>query len=81
MRFKNFSAESITFDAGCQLWHYPEHEGNLIRLAFVGLVEPGEVTSEFEPDDPLVQMMLRAHPELRPYVTRTVWERILKPEL
>ncbi len=76
MRFKNFCSEPIQFDAGSQLWHHPEHEGNLVQLNFVGLVEPGEVTQDFDEEDPLVQIMLKAHPELRPYVCPTVWDRI-----
>lgn len=76
MRFKNFSQEPILYDGKSQAWTHPEHKGSFIRIDERKFVEPGEVTTDFDPEDPIVQLMLKAHPDLRPYVTPTVWERL-----
>jgi len=72
MRFKNFSAEPIRF--GRQAWTHPQH-GGLIEI--VHRIEGNEITEDLDPEDPLVQKMLKAHPDLRPYVTPTAWEHLL----
>lgn len=80
MRFKNFSKQPIEYDRRAQAWTHPEHKGSLIQVVEKSFVEPGEVTADFDPDDPIVQLMLKAHPELRPIVVLSVWERLRNPE-
>lgn len=80
MRFKNFSAEPIEWKADTKAWTHPKHPGSFIQIVERSFVEPGEVTADFDPDDPIVQLMLKAHPELRPIVVLSVWERLRKPE-
>jgi hypothetical protein len=75
MRFKNFSGDSIEFPVA-KGWRHP-NGAILITEKFI--MEPGEVTTDFDADDPIVQIMLKVHPELRPYVTPTIWEWIRKP--
>jgi hypothetical protein len=72
VRFKNFSPTLISVPY--QVWTAPKKEGS-ITLSMN--VEPGDLTPEFDPADPIVQLMLRAHPELRPVVMRTAWQRVL----
>ncbi len=72
MRFKNFSREALSVPF--QAWTHPT-KGGLITLSLG--IEPGDITDEFDPNDPIVQVMLKAHPELRPVVLATAWERVL----
>lgn len=81
MRFKNFSREAIKCVLGDKTWVFPAQPGSFIQTVEFDLIEPGEVTAEFEEDDPVVQAMLKAHPELRPFVVPSVWERIRNPAL
>lgn len=71
VRFKNFATSPLSVPF--QQWAHPD--GGRIALAMH--LEPGEITEQFDPNDPLVQLMLKAHPELRPVVLRNAWERIL----
>lgn len=80
MRFKNFSQEPIEYDRKTKLWTHPADKGSFIQIVERNFVEPDEVTQDFDPDDPIVQLMLKAHPELRPIVVPSVWERLRKPE-
>jgi hypothetical protein len=80
MRFKNFSTEPIEWKTDTKAWTHPEYPGSFIQIVERSFVEPGEVTADFDPDDPIVQLMLKAHPELRPIVVPSVWERLRKPE-
>lgn len=73
MRFKNFSGSIITLPF--QVWVPPKKQDGYISLSLA--VEPGEITDEFDPQDPFVQLMLKAHPELRPVTLATAWERVL----
>jgi hypothetical protein len=82
MRFKNFSKELIVVKLSPKEWVYQKMpELGSIVMAEFKLVEPGQVTNEFDPDDPNVQLMLKAHPELRPIVVPSVWERLRQPAL
>lgn len=72
MRFKNFSREIISVPY--QMWVAPKKQGHiLLSMSF----DPGEITQDFDPSDPIVQRMLQAHPELRPVIMATAWERVL----
>jgi len=84
VRFRNYSSDLISVPL--QVWIYPgarkEPLGDLSRsgAGFITLsveVPSGEVTQEFDPDDPIVKLMLKAHPELRPYVVKNAWEKVL----
>ena len=44
------------------------------------IMEPGYITEDFDPEDPIVQIMLKAHPELKPFVVPSVWERLVNRE-
>lgn len=72
MRFKNYSAGIISVPF--QVWTPPKKDGQ-ITLSL--RIEPDELTHDFDPEDPIVQLMLKAHPELRPVVVKTAWEKIL----
>jgi hypothetical protein len=72
VRFKNFSPDTIRVPI--QLWTRKETQ------EFIGLsvtIESGEITDDFDPNDPIVRLMLKAHPELRPVVMANAWERLL----
>jgi hypothetical protein len=79
MRFKNFSQETLVVQL--QGWTHLDHEGVHGGIILVSqIIGSGDVTKDFDPEDPAVQVMLKAHPELRPYVTPTVWEHLrLRP--
>jgi hypothetical protein len=81
VRFKNFSHEVIKCTLGNKNWIFPAQPGSHITVVEFKLIEPGEVTAEFEENDPVVQVMLNAHPELRPFVVPSVWEWIRSPAL
>ncbi len=81
IRVKNFSTEPIEFD-WVNVWR-PRSGPGFIQIVEKRIMEPGEMTGEFDPDDPFIQRMLKIHPELRPYVAPSVWERLRrlpKPE-
>ena len=78
IRIKNFSPEPVQFDL-LQTWRFPGGS-DFVQIVEKHIMGPGEVTQEFDPDDPYVQRMLKVHPELRAYVGPTVWERLRKPE-
>ena len=63
---------------GSQGWVHHAAGGQILTLNYA-VIEPGEVTTDFDPDDPLVQRMLTAHPELRPIVTLSRWELLRRP--
>jgi hypothetical protein len=44
------------------------------------ILEPGDVTEDFDENDSIVQLMLKAHPELRSIIVPSVWERLRRPE-
>jgi hypothetical protein len=71
VRFKNFSSNLITVPY--KAWRHPQGG----HLAMNLIVEPG-VSEEFDPDDPVVQLLLKAHPELRPFVVPSAWDKILE---
>jgi hypothetical protein len=73
VRFKNFSGDSILIPQ--RQWVFPAAPENLITVNL--RLEPGELTVELDPADPLVQVLLKAHPELRPVVLATAWQRVL----
>lgn len=74
MRFKNYGRGII--QVPFQVWTPPKGQGDgHISLALC--VEPGDITDEFDPEDPIVALMLKAHPELRPVVMRTAWQKVL----
>jgi hypothetical protein len=71
VRFKNFAREVIAVPV--VIWTHPKG-GQIVENL---LVEPGEISQEFDESDPIVQRMLKVHPELRPVVLATAWQRIL----
>jgi hypothetical protein len=74
VRFRNFSGSQILVPY--KQWTFPSDPAdNHITLSLT--IEPDELTDEFDPDDPMVQLMLRAHPELRPVIMRTAWQKVL----
>jgi hypothetical protein len=79
MRFKNFSKEPIEYSCATENWVFPASPGQFIDIRKQALVMPGEVTTDFDPDDPVVQLMLKAHPDLRPLVTLSRWEWLRNP--
>jgi hypothetical protein len=81
MRFKNFSERDIEYEVKNKVWMHPQYPDSFIQICERSFIEPGEVTIDFDPDDPVVQLMLKAHPELRPIVVPSVWERLRKPEI
>lgn len=56
--------------------HDATDEGGDDAIVVTHLYEPGEVSEDFDPDDPIVQVLLRAHPDLRPYEVPSVWDRL-----
>jgi hypothetical protein len=72
VRFKNFSGSIITLPY--QLWIPPKKTDGFLTVSVA--VDAGEITEDFDPKDPIVQLMLKAHPELRPITLATAWERI-----
>jgi hypothetical protein len=73
VRFKNFSKGVITVP--WRVWVPPRPlEGHITES--IGF-DPGEITGEFDENDPVVQLLLKAHPELRPVVIATSWQRVL----
>lgn len=42
--------------------------------------DANEISTEFDPEDPILKRLLGAHPELRPYVCPTLWDHLLDPE-
>lgn len=72
VRFRNYSKDHISVPY--QVWRHPKNPG---QITLSVAVDPGEVTTDFDPEDPLIQLMLKAHPELRPYIVRNAWEKIL----
>ncbi len=73
MRLKNFSKGIIRVPFS--VWTPPKPSVGRITLALV--VEPDELTDEFDDNDPILKLLLKAHPELRPVVMRTAWEKVL----
>jgi hypothetical protein len=80
VRFKNFSKDPVEYDRQKTRWAGPNGSG-WIEVKESSIIYPDEVTEDFDPNDPIVQLMLKAHPELRPIVVPNVWERLRKPDL
>lgn len=84
MRFKNFSREIIRVPV--QVWRPPssrprvEAEGEE-HITISHVYDPGDVSEDYDPEDPVVRLLLQAHPELKPYVVPSVWEHLLRREL
>lgn len=76
MRFKNFSDGAIEYERIAKAWVHPAHPGSFVEVVESRVVEAGDVTADFDPSDPTVQLMLKAHPELRPIVVLGVWDRL-----
>lgn len=78
MRFKNFSSEPLKIPFQRWVKRSEAQPGKLEgRLDLSILFDPGEVSDELEPEDPIAKLLLKAHPELRPFTLPTLWERIL----
>lgn len=74
MRFKNYGDGTLILPL--KQYVFPDAPGeNHITLSLT--VEPDELTQDFDPESPLVQLMLKAHPELRPFVLKTAWQKVL----
>ncbi len=83
VRFKNHSPDHISIPF--QVFTYPgcrkEPFGDLSKSGAGAItlsveIGSGDVSQEFDPDDPIVHM-LKAQRGLRPYVVLTAWEKVL----
>jgi hypothetical protein len=81
MRFKNFSRTDLVIPWTTTNWTWGDPVSGRIGIEQRIIVEAGDVTTDFDPEDPVVQLMLKAHPELRPIVVPSVWERLRQPSL